>query len=137
MARLGPYLPQSFPVRRLRACVADDQHLVRVRKICMGFPEVTEVMQFGSPCWKAGKKTFAWYGAEGGGPGCSFNLDIGTQAELVKDPRFKPSHYVGQHGWTNMRFAGKVDWDEIAQLCEDAYRKVALKRMVAQLDASP
>jgi len=28
-----------------------------------------------------------------------------------------------------------VDWAEIAELCEEAYRVVAPKRLVAQLDA--
>jgi hypothetical protein len=29
---------------------------------------------------------------------------------------------------------GDVDWAEIAELCEDAYRVVAPKRLTAQLD---
>ena len=30
---------------------------------------------------------------------------------------------------------GDVDWDEIGELVEDAYRMVATKRLIADLDA--
>jgi hypothetical protein len=30
---------------------------------------------------------------------------------------------------------GDVDWEEIGELVEDAYREVATKRLIAQLDA--
>jgi predicted DNA-binding protein (MmcQ/YjbR family) len=41
---------------------------------------------------------------------------------------------VGHRGWIGVRLDRDVDWDEIAELCEDAYRTVAPKRLVAQLD---
>jgi len=30
---------------------------------------------------------------------------------------------------------GRVDWDEMAQICEEAYRVVAPKKLLAELDA--
>jgi predicted DNA-binding protein (MmcQ/YjbR family) len=42
---------------------------------------------------------------------------------------------VGHRGWLGVRLDGAVDWDELAGLCEDAYRQVAPKRLLALLDA--
>jgi hypothetical protein len=38
--------------------------LTGVRKICLPWPEVSEDQQFGSPVWRAGKKTFLWLHTE-------------------------------------------------------------------------
>jgi predicted DNA-binding protein (MmcQ/YjbR family) len=42
------------------------------------------------------------------------------------DPRkfFRPP-YVGHRGWLGVMLHGKVDWDEIAGIVEDAYATVA------------
>ena len=59
----------------------------------------------------------------------------GAQAELVAaapDRVFRPP-YVGGRGWLGVRLDGEVDWDEIAELCQDAYRAVAPARLVALL----
>ena len=109
-------------------------HEERLRKICMAYPEVVEAIQFGSPWWKAGKRSFCIYGTEDGRSAVSFNLHRDDQAALVEDPRFEKSHYIGQHGWTSMALAGRIDWGEIEDLVESAYRKVALKRMLKVLD---
>ena len=39
--------------------------------------------------------------------------------------------YVGARGWLGVRLDGDVDWDEVAERCEDAYRTVAQVRLVA------
>jgi hypothetical protein len=33
-----------------------------------------------------------------------------------------------------VRLDGEVEWDEIAELCEDAYRHVAPKQLIGLLD---
>ena len=53
----------------------------------------------------------------------------------MQDPRFAKSHYIGHHGWTTMRFTGRVEWSLVEELVDQAYRKVALKRMLTALDA--
>lgn len=126
-----------------RAADWDKRLMARLRKICMAYPGVVEVKQFGGPWWKAGKKSFCTYGAESvkvdgvwrGRDGAAFNVSLMEQAQLVKDPRFERTHYVGQHGWTTMNFGKKLDWEEVEQLVEDAYRKVAAKKLLAELDA--
>jgi predicted DNA-binding protein (MmcQ/YjbR family) len=42
--------------------------------------------------------------------------------------------YVGHRGWLGVRLDVPVDWGEIADLVAEAYRTVAPKRLVAQLD---
>jgi hypothetical protein len=44
--------------------------------------------------------------------------------------------YVGHRGWLGVRLDVPADWDEIAELVEEAYRMVAPKRLVAELDAA-
>jgi predicted DNA-binding protein (MmcQ/YjbR family) len=112
----------------------DPKLVARLRAIALAYPEAVEVEQFGEPWFKAGKKPFCAYGAEGGHDGASFNVSRMDQAELVKDPRFERTHYIGQHGWTTMRFTPPVAWDEVEELVGIAYRRVANRRMLAKLD---
>jgi hypothetical protein len=51
--------------------------------------------------------------------------------------RFFRPPYVGPSGWLGVRLDRDPDWDEIAIIVEDAYRKVAPKRLAALLDADP
>ena len=62
---------------------------------------------------------------------------FGAQESLIEarpDRIFRPP-YVGARGWLGVRLDRRPDWDEIAALCEDAYRAVAPKKLVDQLDA--
>jgi predicted DNA-binding protein (MmcQ/YjbR family) len=38
-------------------------------------------------------------------------------------------------GWIGVRLDGDVEWGEVAELCEDAYRAVALAKLLRRLDA--
>jgi hypothetical protein len=62
----------------------------------------------------------------------------GAQDELVAtepDHFFRPP-YVGSRGWLGVRLDGEVNWVEMAAVCEEAYRTVAGKRLIALLDAA-
>ena len=56
-------------------------------------------------------------------------------AATEPDRFFRPP-YVGHRGWLGVRLDVDVDWDEIAAICEDAYRVVAPKKLIAVLDAA-
>ncbi|HVS00395.1 MAG TPA: MmcQ/YjbR family DNA-binding protein, partial [Thermoanaerobaculia bacterium] len=43
--------------------------------------------------------------------------------------------YVGHRGWLGVYLDVPVDWDEICDLVVAAYRMVAPKKLVADLDA--
>jgi hypothetical protein len=61
----------------------------------------------------------------------------GAQAALVEsapDRYYRPP-YVGHRGWLGVRLDIAVDWNEIAEVVEDAYRAVAPEALIAELDA--
>ena len=52
-----------------------------------------------------------------------------------EDPvRFFVPAYVGHRGWLGVRLDIDADVDEVDQIIEDAYRTVAPKRLIAELD---
>jgi hypothetical protein len=115
----------------------------RLRAICLALPEVTERPSHGVPTWFVrDKKSFVQLWADGHHDDRFPHLWCagltGAQATLVAadpDRYFRPP-YVGGRGWLGVRLdVTPVDWTEIAELCEDAYRAVAPAALVARLDA--
>jgi hypothetical protein len=117
-----------------------DDPLLRLRRICLAFPEATERVSHGEPTWFVrDRKTFVTYADHHHDDRLAFwcAAPEGAQVMLVEsDPeRYFVPPYVGHRGWLGVRLDVEVDWDEIAELVEDAYRVVAPKRLVAELDA--
>jgi hypothetical protein len=117
-----------------------EELLHRLRAICLGLPEVTERTSHGEPTWFVrDKKTFVTYADHHHDDVLGFwcAAPEGAQAMLVESApgRFYRPPYVGHRGWLGVRLDVAVDWDEIAELVEDAYRIIAPKRLVAELDA--
>ncbi len=121
--------------------------LDRVRRIALALPEVNERSSHGEPCFFVRDKR----------PLCYFHDDHsvdgrislwcpappGVQEELVSaEPvRFfaPPTSASGVFsGWLGVfldtAVPNKADWHEIAAIIEDAYRHVAPKTLVADLD---
>jgi hypothetical protein len=116
--------------------------LARLRGICASFPEVTERLSHGTPAFFVrDKSTFVYAWVDGHHADTFPHLWCAAppgaqEAMIAADPgRFFRPPYVGHRGWLGIRLDGRVDWDEITELCEDAYRSVAPARLVAQLDA--
>jgi hypothetical protein len=117
--------------------------LEEIRRICMALPEVTERLSHGSPTWFVrGKKTFVMFLDDHHGDGrlaiwCA--APAGAQEQLVEQEpaRFFRPPYVGHRGWLGVQLDVEPDWDEMAEICADAYRQVAPKTLVAVLDARP
>lgn len=115
--------------------------LDRLRAVCLALPETSERLSHGSPSWFVrDKRLFVTFHDRG-----RHHLDVphlwcaapaNAQQELVAtDPdRFFRPPYVGGRGWVGVRLDDEVDWAEVAELCEDAYRTVAPKLLVRQLD---
>jgi len=116
--------------------------LTRMRAICGAFPEVTERPSHGAPTWFIrDKKTFATLWLDG-----HHDIDIphlwcaappGGQQELIgsgPETYFRPP-YVGHRGWVGVRLVGEIDWAEVAEVLEDAYRTIAPSTLVARFDA--
>lgn len=114
--------------------------LERLRAICMALPEVTERLSHGAPTWFVRDKsvfvTFWEHGHHASDfPHLWCAAPAGVQGELVatEPSRFFRPPYVGGRGWLGVRLDVEVDWDEIAEICEEAYRVIAPKRLVATL----
>jgi predicted DNA-binding protein (MmcQ/YjbR family) len=108
--------------------------IARLRAMCLVLPEVTEALQFGTPTWRAGKKTFAGVHAYDGPLRLTFWVGVERQALMTADPRFTIPAYLGHNGWIALDVSQDADWNAIEALLHDSYRHFALKRMLAQLD---
>ncbi len=113
--------------------------LDRLRKLCLSFPGATEKLSHGEPTWFA-KKVFVTLSDHHHDDRVGFWAPAppGAQEALTQsDPeRFFVPKYVGGKGWVGVRLdVPNLDWDEIAEIVEDAYRQVAPKRLIAELDA--
>jgi hypothetical protein len=120
--------------------------LERVRQIALALPEVSERLSHGAPCFFVPEKR----------PICYFHdhhnddrvslwcpAPPGAQEEFVSaepDRFFKPTPSAKGtfSGWLGVFLDtsgdAAVDWDEIAEILEDAFRLVAPASAVAQLD---
>lgn len=113
----------------------------RLRAICLALPEVNERLSHGAPTfWVRDKKSFAtlWASGHHGDdfPHLWCAAAPGEQAALIAagpDRFFRPP-YVGGRGWIGVRMDGPVDWAEIAELCEEAYRTIAPASLIARMD---
>ena len=122
------------------AHVTVDDPLALLRRLCLALPEATERLSHGEPTWFVrGRKTFVTYADHHHDDRLAFwcAAPEGAQAALVAaDPeRYFVPPYVGGRGWLGVRLDVPVDQDEIAELVADAYRTVAPRSLVAQLDA--
>jgi predicted DNA-binding protein (MmcQ/YjbR family) len=109
--------------------------LEQVRAICLALPETTEVEAWGHPTFRAPKKIFAAFGTDDGwGPTLGLKVGFDRQEELLKDPRFFPTPYAARQGWVSLKMDGKIDWDEVRALVREAYKQVALKRMLKAIE---
>jgi hypothetical protein len=113
--------------------------LEALRRLCLALPEATERLSHGEPTWFVrGKTTFVTYADHHHDDRLAFWCAAapGVQEALVaSDPgRFFRPAYVGHRGWLGVYLDVPVDWDEVAELVTDAYRAVAPRRLVAQLE---
>jgi hypothetical protein len=120
--------------------IAPDELEARVRTICLALPGVTERRSHGAPAFFAGKQfVMLW---PRGHHDHDFPHMWCAAAEGVQDSfvdmapgRFFRPPYVGSRGWLGVRLDGEVDWAEVEMLCEDAWRVVAPRTMLARYDS--
>lgn len=113
--------------------------LEMLRALCLALPEATERLSHGEPAWFVrDKQLFVTYSDRHHDDRVAFwcAAPPGAQEALAGDD---PEHYfvppyVGGRGWLGAYVDVPVDWDEIAELVDEAYRTVAPKRLIAALD---
>jgi hypothetical protein len=124
------------------------RELDRVRRIALALPKVNERLSHGARCFFVrDKRPLCYYHDDHRGDGrislwCP--APPGVQEELVSSEpeRFfePPTSAKGTFsGWLGVYLdtggTNKVDWNEIVAILEDAYRNVAPKQLVAELDS--
>jgi hypothetical protein len=117
---------------------SDPAKAERLRSICLALPGVTERLSHGELAWFVGSKLFVTtsdhHHDERLGLWCA--APDGAQEMLIKaapDRFFRPP-YVGHRGWLGVYLDVDVDWDEISGVVYRAYRHVAPKRLLAELE---
>jgi len=108
--------------RRSKPKPAAKDPLSRLRSICLGLPQSTEVEAWGSPTFRVGK-LFAMYASpsshHGGGRPAVWIYSIAVEQDIVirsrPDKYFKPA-YVGAYGWIGAWLDQNPAWDEIEEL---------------------
>jgi predicted DNA-binding protein (MmcQ/YjbR family) len=121
-------------VSKLDRVKSETEHALveRLRALTADMPQVSEhVDGFGHLSFRAGKKPFVMMGSSE--LHLAIKADPFNQAELIKTGRFTRTPYIGQHGWVSAADPENLDWEEIGELVEDAYRGVASKTMLKQL----
>jgi len=116
--------------------------LKALRALCLAMPEATERLSHGEPTWFVqDKRVFVSYSDHHHDDRVAFwcAAPAGAQEALVASApeRFFVPPYVGHRGWLGVWLDAPQDWDEIAELVADAYRMVAPKRLMAELDERP
>jgi hypothetical protein len=109
--------------------------LAALRRLCLQLPETTERLSHGEPTWfVGGKRTFVTLADHHHDDRLAFwcAAPPGAQEALVaaNPERFFVPPYVGHRGWLGVRLDVPTDWEEIAELVDDAYRMVAPKRLL-------
>jgi hypothetical protein len=121
--------------------------LARVRGIALGLPAVTERMSHGAPCFFVrDQRPVCYFHDHHGGdhrvtiwcpapPGAAEEL---ATADPERFFRPQPSSSGVFAGWLGVVLdpppGGSVDWDEVAAIVEEAFRMIAPRRLVAELD---
>ena len=115
-----------------------DPLLKRLRALCLAFPEAVEKETFGRPTFRCGK-IFAYFGQGQKDQPREASVQILPEADereaLLADPRFYVPSYIGPYGWVGLDLSlGRPDWQEIAELLDSSYRRIAPARCLALLD---
>ena len=113
----------------------EDRVLQQVRKRCLSLPESSEVDSWGHPNFRAGKRTFVTFESIKGRPSIAFRLNPTDVDLLLRRKAFFATPY-GQGRWVSLWADGSLNWGLVGRLLEQSYRIVALKRMIAALDAT-
>ena len=112
--------------------------LDRIRALCLALPEATERVSHGEPAWFVrGKRMFVTYADHHHDDRVAIWAAAPPGAQdrwcATDQQRFFVPPYVGGCGWIGVYLDVPQDWDEVAEVVEDAYRAVAPKALVAEI----
>jgi hypothetical protein len=113
----------------------DDPWLAEIRTLCLSFPEAAEVEAWGRPTFRAGKMFCVYSGTDEHPNAIILQADDDERPALLEDQRFFLAPYWRTAPWISFDLAAApLDWQEVGELVDTSFRRVALKRIVRQLD---
>ena len=123
------------------------RELDQVRRIALAMPGVNERLSHGEPCFFVrDKRPLCYFHDNHNGDGrislwCPVPSGVPEELVSAEPQRFfepAPSARGVFSGWLGVYLdtsgRNKVDWAEIASILEDAYRTMAPKQLIAELD---
>ncbi|GAA1316710.1 MAG: MmcQ/YjbR family DNA-binding protein [Brachybacterium tyrofermentans] len=119
----------------------DDPMLERVRSVALALPGAKEKISHGRPAFCT-VKVHCYYGGalkvdgqwEQHPQAVLVHLPPSETAALAEDPRTFAPAYLGASGWIGVDLDARTTDAELAELIEESYRRVAPKRLVAELE---
>ena len=119
----------------------DHPELIRLRDIAMGLPGVSERVSHGAPCFYVSRKALAYFHSK---TRLSFWCPVGDDYQSMRlfsqpDRFFAPTTSQSGHfrDWIGMYLDAVdgtgPDWDDVCATLIHAYRRVAGKKLQAQL----
>jgi len=121
---------------------SEDKRLTRLTKICLALPEAAREVQGSHAAFTVKDKKFAYFLNDHHGDGivavtCKVGPGDNTALTSAQPDRFYLPAYIGSRGWVALRLdRGEIDWDEVAELVADSYRRTAPKRLAASVKIS-
>jgi len=105
-----------------------------LRRLALALPEVEEGTAYGTPAWRVRKKLFARLRDE---ETVAVRVDQGERELLMgAEPEvFYITDHYRDYAWMLVRLAA-IPEDELAEVLEDSWRRVAPKRVVRERDAA-
>ena len=109
--------------------------LNRITQICAALPGATWELTGDHARFVVAKKTFAYYLDNHHGDGivsvCCKVMPGDNRLLVTANPgRFYLPAYLAAKGWVALRLdVEDVDWEEVAELLTDSYRRTAAKRL--------
>jgi len=115
----------------------NEDHLERVRRICLAMPETWEKLSHGEPTFFVGKKVFAMFSNNHHNDGHIAVLcpaPLGMQAILIEaEPKkFYRPPYVGVRGWIGINL-DQIRDKELTSHLSQAWRMIAPKKLQGAL----
>ncbi len=108
----------------------------RLRPLVATLPEATEGSdKFGHITFRVRDKPFVFIGYGKGAGSLAIKCDLDTQRFLMEHRPFHRTPYIGQHGWASVDTLPPDDWEEVEALVTDAYRLVAPRSLLKEMDS--
>jgi hypothetical protein len=105
-------------------------------------PEAHEVEAWGEPTFRVRNKMFAMHASasthHGQGRPAVWCKSTPLEQDLLlraRPDRYFSPPYVGPGGWVGVYLDRRPSWTALQDILEEAYRRAAPKKLLAQLDA--